>query len=265
MGHAARRPTRPRSSWDLLCLLGMWLVGLALRRRPARRRRSRSPGSPGRSRSTSSSSNTNDMIQPALLLFGLLLPDLAASLRGAFGVLGGAGRSSSPLLLLPLWSGYPDARDRRSRPRVRRSARSSPRRRRSRSSSSTPSPWHARTRLLPPHVRLPVRPRLAVLALGLGPVPREGPARPALAAARPAGRARRRRARALPLAAPPLAAAARRVHGRAARRLRDGADPLVVPLPAVVLPVRRVRAALALAARSRRVQDEPYAATCPGV
>ena len=31
-----------------------------------------------------------------------------------------------------------------------------------------PSPWHAAGRLLPPHVRLPARARLAVLALGLG-------------------------------------------------------------------------------------------------
>ena len=64
--------------------------------------------------------------------------------------------------------------------------------------------------------------------------------------------ARRRRARALPLAAAPLAAPDRRVHRRAARRLRARADALVLPLPAVVLPLRRVRGARCRARPRRR-------------
>jgi hypothetical protein len=98
--------------WDLLCLLGMWLVGLRF--------------GGARLAATlafawvawpftqySSSSNTNDMIQPALLLFGFYFLT-SPVLRGAFGALGALVKFS-PLVLLPLWSGYPDSRDRRSR------------------------------------------------------------------------------------------------------------------------------------------------------
>ena len=61
--------------------------------------------------------------------------------------------------------------------------------------------------LLRPHRRLPDRPRLTVLALGLGPVPREGTAGPPPRPARPPGGARRRSARTRLGAAPALAAA----------------------------------------------------------
>jgi hypothetical protein len=53
------------------------------------------------------------MIQPALLLFGFYFLT-SPVLRGAFGALGALVKFS-PLVVLPLWSGYPDARDRRSR------------------------------------------------------------------------------------------------------------------------------------------------------
>jgi hypothetical protein len=99
-------------AWDLLCLLGMWLVGL------------RFGGAKLAATLAfawvawpftqySSSSNTNDMIQPALLLFGFYFLT-SPVLRGAFGALGALVKFS-PLVLLPLWSGYPDSRDRRSR------------------------------------------------------------------------------------------------------------------------------------------------------
>ena len=98
--------------WDLICLVGMWLVGLRF-------------GGPRLAATLgfawvawpfsqySSMSNTNDMIQPALLLFGFYFLS-RPGLRGAFGMLGALVKFS-PLLLLPLWSGYPDARDNRSR------------------------------------------------------------------------------------------------------------------------------------------------------
>jgi hypothetical protein len=54
-----------------------------------------------------SSSNTNDSIAPALLIFGFLV--LTSDFgRGAFVALSGWTKFAS-LLLLPLWSGYPDA------------------------------------------------------------------------------------------------------------------------------------------------------------
>jgi hypothetical protein len=99
-------------AWDLLAVLGMWLVGRRF----------------GGSRLGAtlafawvawpftqyvSSSNTNDSIQPALLLFGFYFAT-SPFLRGALGMLGSLVKFS-PLVLLPLWSGYPDARDRPSR------------------------------------------------------------------------------------------------------------------------------------------------------
>src|SRR5205085_34887 len=98
-------------------------------------------------------------------------------------------------------------------------------------------------RLLRPDGALAGRPRLAVLALGLAPVPRARAARPAPGAARARGRAGRVRARARVVAAPPLAAPPRRADGGGPARVRARADALVLPVPAVVLPVRRVRAA----------------------
>ena len=98
--------------WDTLCIIGLWLVGLRF----------------GGVRLAAtlafawvawpfsqyiSSSNTNDMIQPALLIFGFYFLS-SPWLRGAFGMLGALVKFA-PLVLLPLWSGYPDSRDNRSR------------------------------------------------------------------------------------------------------------------------------------------------------
>ncbi len=118
--------------WDLLCIVGLWLVGL--RFGGARLAATLAfawaawPFS-----QYASSSNTNDMIQPALLIFGFYFLSSPA-LRGAFGMLGALVKFA-PLLLLPLWSGYPDSRDNRSRLRLRR--RGARRGRAPRSSSSS--------------------------------------------------------------------------------------------------------------------------------
>jgi hypothetical protein len=56
-----------------------------------------------------SSSNTNDMIQPAILIFGFYFLT-SPVLRGAGAVLSALVKFS-PLVVLPLWAGYPDSRD----------------------------------------------------------------------------------------------------------------------------------------------------------
>ncbi len=58
------------------------------------------------------SSNTNDAIPPALLLLGFLLLGSGWA-RGASAALAGLTKFGS-LLVVPLWSGYPDALERRS-------------------------------------------------------------------------------------------------------------------------------------------------------
>ena len=100
--------------WDALCLIGLWLVG-------------RRFGGPRLAAMLafawaawpfsqySSMSNTNDMIQPALLVWGFYFLTSPA-LRGAFAALATLVKFS-PLVVLPLWSGYPDAHDRGSRRR----------------------------------------------------------------------------------------------------------------------------------------------------
>jgi hypothetical protein len=98
--------------WDTLCIIGLFLVGLRF-----------GGMSLGATLAFAwvawpfsqyiSSSNTNDMIQPAFLIFGFYFLS-SPWLRGAFGMLGALVKFA-PLILLPLWSGYPDARDNRSR------------------------------------------------------------------------------------------------------------------------------------------------------
>jgi hypothetical protein len=61
-----------------------------------------------------SNSNTNDAIQPALLVWGFYFATSPAA-RGAFAALS-SWTKFAPLLVLPLWSGFPDAR--RIRPRA---------------------------------------------------------------------------------------------------------------------------------------------------
>jgi hypothetical protein len=55
-----------------------------------------------------SNSNTNDSIQPAFLVWGLVFASSPLA-RGAFGALA-SWTKFAPLLVLPLWSGYPEAR-----------------------------------------------------------------------------------------------------------------------------------------------------------
>jgi hypothetical protein len=93
--------------WDLLCLLGLGLVGRKL-------------GGPRLGATLAfawaawpfsqyaSSSNTNDAIEPALLVWGFLFAT-SAPVRGIFAALA-SWTKFAPLLVLPLWSGYPDAR-----------------------------------------------------------------------------------------------------------------------------------------------------------
>ena len=127
LGLAPGGTSQPPSSGDSLCLVGLWLVGR------------RFGGSTLAATLAfawaawpfsqyASNSNTNDMIQPALLIFGFYFLSSPA-LRGAFGMLGALVKFS-PLVLLPLWSGYPDSHDNRSR--LRFPGRRRPRRRRRR-------------------------------------------------------------------------------------------------------------------------------------
>ncbi len=100
--------------WDVLCLIGLWLVG---RRFGGPRLAAILPfaWAAWPFSQYSSMSNTNDMIQPALLVFGFYFLTSPA-LRGAFAALGTLVKFS-PLVVLPLWSGYADARDNGSRRR----------------------------------------------------------------------------------------------------------------------------------------------------
>ena len=137
-------------------------------------------------------SSTNDAVLPAFLVGGLVLVAYPVA-RGAAVALSGWSKFAS-LLLAPLWRSYPDGRTQpkakalfaagfvlatalafwillldRTRPRG--------------------------PRLLRPHDRLPDRPLVTVLDLGLAAVPRLRDPRPALAAARPGGRRRGARGR----------------------------------------------------------------------
>ena len=90
--------------------------------------------------------------------------------------------------------------------------------------------------------RLPARARVAVLALGLGAVPRRGDPRPRLAQrAVQVARARSRRGRGR-RPAPQGPARARRADAGDPARGPALADPLVLPLPSVGAAVRRARA-----------------------
>jgi hypothetical protein len=100
-------------AWDLLAAFGLGLVGLRL-------------GGPRLGAALAfawmawpftqyvSNSNTNDSIQPALLVWGFYFASSAPA-RGAFAALA-SWTKFAPLLVVPLWSGYPNAR--RLRPRI---------------------------------------------------------------------------------------------------------------------------------------------------
>ena len=199
-----------------------------------------------------SSSNTNDAIQPALLVWGFYVATSQFG-RGIFTALS-SWTKFAPLLLLPLWAGYPEAR----RPGPRPYSARVPRRHGCAFLILLFEPSSAArgARVLRPHDQDPDRPPFAVLALGLGPVPREG-----LPDLRWAQRVLEvclvlfalalgwwpRRRSPLQLAAFTAALLV---------GVRDRPHPLVVPLPAVVLPVRRLRAAR-LALSTPREREQP--------
>ena len=149
----------------------------ALRRRPARRRRSRSPGRRTRSRSTCRARTRTTRSCRRFLDLGLLARAARPARAALFAALAGWTKFA-PLLVAPLWLGLPEAARRpREAPdfaggfaaRDARGvldppARAEPRSTRRASSSTGRS--------------LADRPRLAVLDLGLAPVPRRGHARP---------------------------------------------------------------------------------------
>jgi Glycosyltransferase family 87 len=100
--------------WDLIAIIGLWLVGLRF-------------GGPRLGATLAfawaawpftqyaSSSNTNDLIQPALLVWGFYFVTSPFK-RGSFAALSAWTKFAS-LVVLPLWSGYPDTRP--LRPRLR--------------------------------------------------------------------------------------------------------------------------------------------------
>jgi hypothetical protein len=100
-------------AWDLIAAFGLGLIGLRL-------------GGPRLGAALAfawvawpfsqyvSNSNTNDAIQPALMIWGFYFATSAPA-RGVFAALA-AWTKFSALLVVPLWSGYPDAR--RLRPRL---------------------------------------------------------------------------------------------------------------------------------------------------
>jgi hypothetical protein len=98
--------------WDMLAILGSWLVGW----RFGGARLGAALGFAWAAWPFSqyaSSSNTNDMIQPALLIFGFYFLT-SPPLRGAFAAWSTLVKFS-PLVVLPLWAGYPNGRDLRSK------------------------------------------------------------------------------------------------------------------------------------------------------
>ena len=121
-------------------------------------------------------SNTNDAIMPAILVWGFWLATSPVA-RGAAVALAGWTKFAA-LLLAPLWLTYPNGL-RAAQPRCGS-------RRRSPSASLAvfsvlllePSLVDAARDVRRSHARLPARAGLAVLALGLGPVPRPRHPRP---------------------------------------------------------------------------------------
>ena len=162
--------------------------------------------------------HTNDTFMPGLLVwaFFVLTSDLH---RGALSALAGWAKFAA-LMVAPLWASYPTLH----RPRhallfslgfllatvacgwiILLDG----------------NPEHALSRLLRADDLDPGPPSLALLDLGLGPVPRCGPAGSARPAETASGAAGRRRPRRLPGPQAEVAAPTRRSHGGAPDRLRD--------------------------------------------
>ena len=184
VGRAAGLPTPRRSLFDALCMLGLVLVG---RRFGGTRLAATLAFAWAAYPFThyASNSNTNDAILPAFLIWGFWLALLAVGARSRCIALAGWTKFAA-LLLAPLWLSYPTGGARRA-PRfalgfagaTRRGVPRPPARAR---------PLRRGARVRRPHVRVPARPRVAVLALGLGAVPRRGGSRPPPRPAGPAGR-----------------------------------------------------------------------------
>ena len=124
-----------------------------------------------------SNSNTNDAIMPAFLIWGFWLASSAVGARrsGRARRLDEVRRAAPrPALARRIRTGWrlPAAGALRSASRAATLAAFSV-------LLLEPDPLHARARLRRAHVRLPARPRVAVLDLGLGAVPRRGRPRPA--------------------------------------------------------------------------------------
>ena len=178
--------------------------------------------------------NTNDAIMPVLLLAGfwLVTSDVA---RGASVALAGWTKFGA-LLVAPLWATYPVFELRR----VLRFAAGV--RRRDGARVLDPAPRAVAVGggedVLGADDRVPVGARLAVLDLGLGPVPRARDPRPRLPATRgrrAGGGARGARGR---RAEAQESAPAGRADGFRAGRVPAHADPLVLPLPPVARALR---------------------------
>ena len=250
VGRPARRALHARSLFDLLCLLGLALVGLALRRQPA--------GGDARVRLGRLPVHAVRLELEHERRDHARVPDLGLLARAPRR--GRAGRSSrSPawtkfaaLLLAPLWATYPDASGQPPRgARLRRPAS------RSRRSSRSGCCCSSRTRCTPRTSsgtgRLGCR-STATRRSRSGTGGSTTPGLPDLHGLQQVLEvaARRRRGRARLRAAAEVAAPARRADGGAPDRLRARAHPLVLPLPAVVLPLRRLRGARAGSRRAER-------------
>ena len=92
-GTSCPRRTRRSIAFDLICILGLALVGLRFGGPLPRRRRSRSRGPPTRSRSTRRARTRTTRSLPAFLIWGFWLVDVAVR-RAASSRRSRAGRSS---------------------------------------------------------------------------------------------------------------------------------------------------------------------------
>ncbi len=188
-----------------------------------------------------SSSNTNDAIAPAFLIWGFWLASSPWA-RGVAVALSSWTKFSS-LIVAPLWATYPDALRLRSLGKPLRfvaaflvtSIAASVGARLG--SQSEASDLHLLEQDLPPPARSPV----AVLALGLAPVPRRRITQSASRSDRPDRRRADARDRQRLLPATALAPAACGLERRVAGGVRARADVLVLHLYRLVLPVCRYR------------------------
>ena len=188
--------------------------------------------------------NSNDTIMPAILVWGFWLGDLGrhTGCDDCACRLDEVRRAAAGPALAHLSERAPSPQRAEVRDRVRR---------RDAGGVLDPAvrtePDDGDALLRRPDARLSARPRVAVLALGLGAVPRRRDPEPPRSAGDPPGRGprARRRRRGDPAAQGPARAGCAERSG--ARRLRAHAHPLVVSLHPVVPTLRPARAAAAAA------------------